>query len=68
VTKLPKAGGSSIFYVSNDRTGRLIIDRSASKNNTYVPSGQSTPQSFQNYPGIFFLGSGSPVITSSTVQ
>ena len=63
-----KAGGSSIFYVSNDRTGRLIIDRSVSKNNTYVPSGQSTPQSFQNYPGIFFLGSGSPVITSSTVQ
>ena len=54
--------------MSNDRTGRLIIDRSVSKNNTYVPSGQSTPQSFQNYPGIFFLGSGSPVITSSTVQ
>ncbi|HEY5979967.1 MAG TPA: DUF4082 domain-containing protein [Microlunatus sp.] len=63
-----KAGGSAIFYVSNDRTGRLIIDRSVSKNNTYVPSGQSTPQSFQNYPGIFYLGNGSPVITNSTIQ
>ena len=63
-----KAGGSAIFYVSNDRTGRLIIDRSVSKNNTYVPSGQSTPQSFENYPGIFYLGNGSPVITSSTIQ
>ena len=63
-----KAGGSAIFYVSNDRTGRLIIDRSVSKNNTYVPSGQSAPQSFENYPGIFYLGKGSPVITGSTVQ
>lgn len=63
-----KAGGSSIFYVSNDRTGRLVIDRSVSRNNTYVPSGQSTPQSFENYPGIFYLGKGNPVFTSSTIQ
>jgi hypothetical protein len=63
-----KAGGSAIFYVSNDRTGHLMIDSSVSKNNTYAPSGQSTPQSFQNYPGIFYLGSGSPVFTNSTIQ
>ncbi len=63
-----KAGGSAIFYVSNARTGRLYIDSTVSKNNTYVPSGQSTPQSFQNYPGIFYLGKGEPVFTNSTLQ
>ncbi len=63
-----KAGGSAIFYVSNARTGRLYIDSTVSKNNTYAPSGQSSPQSFQNYPGIFYLGNGEPVITNSTVQ
>lgn len=63
-----KAGGSAIFFVSNARTGRLYIDSTVSKNNTYAPSGQSSPQSFQNYPGIFYLGNGAPVITNSTVQ
>ena len=63
-----KAGGSAIFYVSNARTGRLYIDSTVSKNNTYAPSGQSTPQSFQNYPGIFYLGKGEPVFTNSTLQ
>lgn len=63
-----KAGGSAIFYISNARTGRLYIDSTVSKNNTYAPSGQSSPQSFQNYPGIFYLGNGEPVITNSTLQ
>jgi hypothetical protein len=63
-----KAGGSAIFYVSNDRSGHLVIDRSTSRNNTYVPSGQPTDQHFENYPGIFYLGNGSPVFTSSTIQ
>ncbi len=63
-----KAGGSSIFYVSNDRTGHLVIDHSVSKNNTYAPSGQSTPQSFENYPGIFYLGNGKPIFTNSTIK
>ncbi|MET1008381.1 MAG: DUF4082 domain-containing protein [Propionibacteriaceae bacterium] len=63
-----KAGGSAIFYVSNDRTGHLIIDSSTSQNNTYAPSGQPTDQHFQNYPGIFYLGSGSPTFTNSTIQ
>lgn len=63
-----KAGGRAIFFVSNDRTGRLIIDRSVIKNNRYVASGQPTPQSFENSPGIFFLGKGTgPIITNSTV-
>ena len=63
-----KAGGSSIFYVSNDKSGRLIINSSVSRNNTYAPSGQPAPQSFENYPGIFFLGNGKPVFTNSTIQ
>ncbi|HET9649863.1 MAG TPA: hypothetical protein VFP34_16740, partial [Microlunatus sp.] len=63
-----KAGGSAIFYVSNDRTGHLIIDSSISKNNTYAPSGQPTDQHFENYPGIFYLGNGAPTFTNSTIQ
>lgn len=63
-----KAGGSAIFYVSNDRTGHLRIDSSTSKNNTYAPSGQPTDQHFQNYPGIYYLGSGNPIFTNSTIQ
>jgi hypothetical protein len=63
-----KAGGSAIFFVSNSRTGKLYIDGSVSTGNTYVASGQPTPQSFENYPGIFYLGSGEPVFTNSTIR
>jgi len=63
-----KAGGSAIFYVSNDRTGQLIIDSSTIKNNTYAPSGQPTDPHFQNYPGIFYIGKGQPIFTNSTIQ
>ena len=63
-----KAGGSAIFYVSNDRTGHLIIDSSTSKLNTYAPNGQPGDPHFQNYPGIYYLGAGDPVITNSTIQ
>jgi hypothetical protein len=63
-----KAGGSAIFYVSNDRTGHLIIDSSVIKNNTYAPNGQPNNPHFQNYPGIFYLGNGSPIFTNSTIQ
>ena len=63
-----KAGGSAIFYVSNSRTGRLFVDGSVISGNSYVASGQPTPQSFENYPGIFYLGNGSPVFTNSTIR
>jgi hypothetical protein len=64
-----KAGGSAIFYVSNDRTGHLAVQSSVSRNNTYAASGYSpSDQHFQNYPGIFYLGSGSPSFTGSTIQ
>jgi len=63
-----KAGGSAIFYVSNDHTGHLIIDSSTSKQNTYAPNGQPNNPHFENYPGIFYLGNGAPIITNSTIQ
>ncbi|MGV1007644.1 MAG: fibronectin type III domain-containing protein [Dermatophilaceae bacterium] len=67
-TNTAKAGGSAIFYVSNDQTGHLVIDGSTLKNNTYAPSGQPTDQHFENYPGIFYIGEGQPRITNSTIQ
>ena len=63
-----KAGGSSIFYVSNDNTGHLTLTDSISRNNTYAPNGQSGNPHFENYPGIFYLGDGPPTFTNSTVQ
>lgn len=64
-----KAGGSAIFYVSNDRTGHLAVQSSVSRYNTYAASGYSPgDQHFENYPGIFYLGSGSPSFTGSTIQ
>ncbi len=55
-----REGGGAIFFVSNDRTGHLIIQHSFLQNN---PS-----DNFENYPGIFYLGDGEPQITDSTVQ
>jgi hypothetical protein len=55
-----KEGGGAIFMVSNSRTGTLTIDSSTLQRN---PS-----DGFENSPGIFFLGSGKPKITSSTVK
>ena len=64
-----KAGGSAIFYVSNDLTGHLSVQSSVSRNNTYAPSGYSpSDQHFQTYPGIFYRGSGSPSFSGSTIQ
>lgn len=63
-----KAGGSAIFYVSNDRTGHLIIDSSTITNNTYAPNGQPNDPHFQNYPGIFYIGNGDPLFTNSTIH
>lgn len=63
-----KAGGSSLFYVSNDNTGHLTLTDSVSRNNTYAPNGQPGNPHFENYPGIFYLGDGPPVFTNSTVN
>lgn len=55
-------GGGAIFFVSNDRTGTLQINDSSLKANP--SAGFET----QGYPGIFYLGSGSPQISGSTLQ
>ncbi len=54
-------GGGAIFFVSNDRTGNLTIDRSTltdNPNDGFHTSG---------LPGIFFLGQHRPTVTSSTL-
>lgn len=52
-------GGGAIFFVSNDRSGSLVITDSTLAHN---PSGKfETP----GYPGIFVLAKGPPQITNS---
>jgi hypothetical protein len=54
-------GGGAIFFVSNDRTGQLRISNSVLQHN---PShGFETA----GFPGIFFLGQGTPQVTDSTI-
>jgi hypothetical protein len=57
---LAREGGGAIFFVSNDRTGTLSIQDSTLHDN---PS-----QGFENLPGIFFLGSGQPQVSGSTLD
>jgi hypothetical protein len=57
-----REGGGAIFYVSNDRTGTLLIQGSTlhgNPNDGFFTAG---------YPGIFFLGQGHPVVISSTIS
>lgn len=57
-----REGGGGIFFVSNNRTGHLIIEDSLLQNN---PSGRFETK---NYPGIYYLGDGEPRITDSTIR
>jgi hypothetical protein len=57
-----REGGGAIFYVSNDRTGTLTIEHSTlhdNPNEGFFTAG---------YPGIFFLGSGHPIVIDSTIN
>lgn len=55
-------GGGAIFFVSNDRTGWLIIRDSVLRDN---PSdGFET----DGYPGIFVLTNGDPQVTNSIIE
>jgi hypothetical protein len=57
-----KEGGGAIFFVSNDRTGSLIIEDSVLENN---PSdGFETA----GYPGIFVLANGDPEVINSVIR
>ncbi|MDJ0622527.1 MAG: hypothetical protein QNJ17_06160 [Desulfocapsaceae bacterium] len=55
-----KEGGGAVFFVSNNRTGHLIIKDSTLRNN---PS-----DNFENYPGIFYLGDGDPDFINSIIE
>jgi hypothetical protein len=55
-------GGGAIFFVSNDRTGTLVIEDSELLDNP--SAGFET----EGYPGIFVLADGNPQITNSTLE
>ena len=55
-------GGGAIFFVSNDRTGTLIIEDSLLEDNP--SAGFET----QGYPGIFVLADGEPQVRNSIIQ
>ncbi len=54
-------GGGAIFFVSNNRTGTMRLEDSTLQRN---PN-----DGFQTagFPGIFFLGSGAPVLVNTTL-
>ena len=57
-----REGGGAIFFVSNDRSGHLIIrDSFLKKNPSY---GFET----SGYPGIFYLGDGDPQVENSSIS
>jgi hypothetical protein len=55
-----REGGGAIFFVSNDRTGTLAVRDSRLTGN---PS-----EGFETYPGIFYLGHGTPDFSGSVVD
>jgi hypothetical protein len=56
-----REGGGAIFFVSNDLTGTLRITNSVLRLN---PSARFETRGF---PGIFYLGSGPPLVSGSTL-
>ena len=55
-------GGGAIFFVSNDRSGTLLIEDSVLRQN---PSDRFETQ---GYPGIFVLASGPPIVINSIIS
>ena len=56
-----REGGGAVFFVSNDRTGTMRIERSTLRRN---PSAGFETRGF---PGIFFLGARPPTVIASTI-
>jgi hypothetical protein len=54
-------GGGAIFFVSNDRSGSLVIQDSILRDN------KSDGFETKGYPGIFVLAKGDPTVTGSTL-
>jgi hypothetical protein len=57
-----REGGGAVFFVSNDRTGTMRIERSKLLHNP--SAGFET----RGLPGIFFLGAARPVVVASTLR
>ena len=57
-----KEGGGAIFFVSNNRTGSLLIKDS------FLSGNPSLGFETAGYKGIFVLASGPPQVTNSTIQ
>jgi len=55
-------GGGAVFFVSNDRSGHLIIRDSILRRNPSDGFGTS------GFPGIFYLGSGPIQVSNSTID
>jgi hypothetical protein len=55
-------GGGAVFFVSNDRTGTMRIEKSRLRANR--SDGFETP----GFPGIFFIGARNPTVTGSTLR
>jgi hypothetical protein len=55
-------GGGAIFFVSNDRSGSLVIRDSVLRDN---PSGEFETEGF---PGIFVLARGQPMVVGSMLE
>lgn len=56
-----REGGGAVFFVSNNRTGTMRIERSTLRRN---PSAGFETRGF---PGIFFLGARPPTVVASTI-
>jgi len=55
-------GGGGVFFVSNNRTGHLVITDSTLARN------ESLGFETHGYPGVFYLGSGPPIVSGSTLE
>jgi hypothetical protein len=55
-------GGGAIFFVSNDRSGSLII------NDSYLSKNPSKGFETKDYPGIFVLADGPPTVINSIIK
>ncbi len=57
-----REGGSAIFFVSNNRSGHLIIK------NSHLTKNSGDSFGTEGYPGIFYLGDGPPQVTNSIIE
>jgi hypothetical protein len=59
---LANEGGGAVFFVSNDRSGTLLIQDS------FLSQNPSLGFETHGYPGIYYLGNGNPQVIRSTIE